>query len=68
MFIDEIYNNGVAIHILIVGEMAGFKIVPNIATHVKKSSIVCNIKVCNMKKYCILSSSVNTWEQYQSIQ
>ena len=56
-----------AVHILIFGEIAGCKIVPYIATHVKKALKVCNIKVCNMKKYCILSSSVNTWEQYQSI-
>ena len=48
-----------AVHILIVGEMAEFKIVPYLSTHVKKISKVCNIKVCNMKKYCILSSSVN---------
>ena len=53
-----------AVHILIFGEMAGFEIVPYIRV---KSSKVCNIKVCSMKKYCILSSSVNTWEQYQSI-
>ena len=41
-----------AVHILIFGEIAGCtrKIVPYIATHVKKSSKVCNIKVCNMKK------------------
>ena len=55
------------VHILIFGEMAGFKIVSHIATQVKKALEVCNIKVCKMKKYCILSSSVNTWEQYQSI-
>ena len=36
MFNDEIYNN-TAVHILIFGEMAGFKIVPHIATHVKKA-------------------------------
>ena len=39
--------------------MARFKIVPYIATHVEKSSKVCNIKVCIMTKYCILSSSAN---------
>ena len=66
MFNDEIIIMA-AVHILIFGEIAGCKIVPYIATHVKKSSKVCNIKVCNMKKYCILLSSVNTWEQYQSI-
>ena len=55
-----------AVHILIFGEMAGFKMVPYIATLVKKSSKVCYVKVCHMKKYCILLSSVNTWRQYQS--
>ena len=55
------------VHILIFCVMAGFKIVPYIATYVKKSSKVCNIKVCNIKKYYMLSSCVNTWEQYQSI-
>ena len=54
-----------AIHILIFGEMAGCEISRYNTS--EKSSEVCNIKVCNMKKYCILSSSVNTWEQYQSI-
>ena len=57
-----------AVHILIFGEIAGCKIVlPHIATHEKKISKVRNIKVCNIKNYCRLSSSVNTWEQYQSI-
>ena len=43
-----------AVHILILGEMAGFKTVPFIATHVKKTLKVCNIEVCNMKRYCVL--------------
>ena len=47
-----------SVHILIFGEMAGFKIVTYIATHVKKV-LKYIIKVCNMKKYCILSSSEN---------
>ena len=48
-----------AFHILIFGEMVGCKIVGYKATHVKKALKVCNIKVCNMKKYCILSSNAN---------
>ena len=37
MFNDEIYNNGDRSY-FDFGEMAGFKIVPYMATHVKKSS------------------------------
>ena len=45
-----------AIHVSIFVEMTAFKLVPYIATYMKKALKVCNIKVCNMKKYCILSS------------
>ena len=48
-----------SVHILIFVEIAGFKIVLYITMPVKKSSKVCNIKVCNVKKYCIFSSSEN---------
>ena len=46
----------VAVHILIFGEMGSSSVHSNTQ---EKSSKVCNIKVCNMKKYCILSSSAN---------
>ena len=56
------------VHILIFGEMAGFKIVPYIASHVKKGSKVCDIKGMQYEKnIAYLHLVQTTWGQYQSI-
>ena len=63
---DEIYNNSGRSYFDIRrnGGISNCFVLSNAR---EKSSKVCNIKVCIMKKYCILSFSANTWGQYQRI-
>ena len=57
-----------SVHILTFGEMAGFKIVPYIAMHVKKALNSGISKYAILKNFAYFHRVQTTWGQYRSIQ